>query len=145
VAMASVAATIANGGVRMRPTLLAGERDEAGRAIPEAVARIVGAAMRAVVAEGTGGAAAVPGTRVAGKTGTAELQTTQGAEETPPGEEEVVDDPTDTTAWFAAYAPVGRPRIATAVMLVGAGAGGDTAAPATREVLLTALRATRKP
>ena len=37
-------------------------------------------------------------------------------------------------AWFAAYAPAGdgTPRVAVGVLLVGAGAGGDTAAPAAR-------------
>ena len=39
------------------------------------------------------------------------------------------DDTTDTNAWFAAYAPMRRPKLAVAVMLIGQGAGGDTAAP----------------
>jgi cell division protein FtsI/penicillin-binding protein 2 len=51
-----------------------------------------------------------------------------------------VDDRTDTTAWFVAYAPARRPRVAVAVMLVGEGAGGESAAPAAREVLLAALK-----
>jgi peptidoglycan glycosyltransferase len=84
---------------------------------------------------------------VAGKTGTAELRTTArcrpgpeapGGDETCPPEQR--SDPTDTDAWFAAYAPAGRPRVAVAVMLVGAGAGGETAAPAAREILVAALR-----
>ena len=32
-----------------------------------------------------------------------------------------------------------RPRVAVAVMLVGQGAGGDTAAPVARQVLIAAL------
>ena len=48
-------------------------------------------------------------------------------------------DPTNTDAWFTAYAPAGRPKIAVAVMLVRAGAGGATAAPAARVVLDAAL------
>ena len=40
------------------------------------------------------------------------------------------DDTTDTDAWFAAFAPYSEPRIAVAVLLVGQGTGGDTAAPA---------------
>ena len=40
------------------------------------------------------------------------------------------DDTTDTDAWFVAFAPLRKPRIAVAVLLVGQGAGGDTAAPA---------------
>jgi cell division protein FtsI/penicillin-binding protein 2 len=54
------------------------------------------------------------------------------------------NDPTDTDAWFAAYAPAGngRPHVAVSVLLVGSGAGGDTAAPAARDVLLAGLKAT---
>ena len=44
-------------------------------------------------------------------------------------------DPTDTDAWFAAFAPARQRRaIAVGVLLVGPGAGGDTAAPAARDV-----------
>ena len=53
------------------------------------------------------------------------------------------DDPTDTDAWFAAYAPAGEPRVAVGVLLVEAGAGGDTAAPVAQQVLLAGLKATR--
>ena len=74
--------------------------------------------------------------KVAGKTGTAELRTTV-KDEPPP---EVTDpntpppeaDTTDTDAWFAAFAPLTKPKIAVAVLLVGQGAGGDTAAPRDR-------------
>ena len=45
------------------------------------------------------------------------------------------DDGSNTDAWFTAYAPARRPRIAVAVLLVRAGAGGETAAPAARLVL----------
>ena len=48
-------------------------------------------------------------------------------------------DPSNTDAWFTAYAPAPAPRIAVAVMLVRAGAGGATAAPAARVVLEAAL------
>jgi cell division protein FtsI/penicillin-binding protein 2 len=91
--------------------------------------------MRGVVAYGTGTAAAIPGVVVAGKTGTAELEDTRG----PGAEEEPPDDGSNTDAWFTAYAPARRPRIAVAVMLVRAGAGGETAAPAARLVLEQAL------
>jgi cell division protein FtsI/penicillin-binding protein 2 len=53
------------------------------------------------------------------------------------------DDPTDTDAWFAAFAPAARARVAVGVLLVGAGVGGDTAAPVAKQVLVAALKATR--
>jgi penicillin-binding protein A len=89
--------------------------------------------------------------KVAGKTGTAELRTTTRCQPDPANPEscppQEANDPSDTDAWFAAYAPAGdgRPRAAVGVMLVGAGAGGDTAAPAAREVLSAALEATSRP
>jgi peptidoglycan glycosyltransferase len=60
-------------------------------------------------------------------------------EEPPPGEQQESPE-LDTDAWFTAYAPVRRPRLAVAVLLVRAGAGGDTAAPAARAVLQAGLR-----
>jgi peptidoglycan glycosyltransferase len=65
--------------------------------------------------------------QVAGKTGTAELRPNS-------------TDPKDADAWFVAFAPARRPQVAVAVMLIGAGFGGETAAPIARRVLATALR-----
>jgi hypothetical protein len=133
--LASVAQTIAARGVRRTPTLALGERTRAFRVTTPKVARTVGSMMVEVVDYGTGTAAALPGVKVAGKTGTAELEDTRDPEtgETAPS------DPSNTDAWFTAYAPAKRPRIVVAVMLVRSGAGGATAAPAARVVLEAAL------
>jgi cell division protein FtsI/penicillin-binding protein 2 len=131
---ATIAATIADRGVRVAPTLRKGTVAQGERILPVDVARRIGSYMRSVVRSGTGTAAAIPGVKVAGKTGTAELRDTT-PEPDPVTGELPVSDATDTNAWFAAYAPAGRPKLAVAVMLVGAGAGGATAAPAARVVL----------
>jgi cell division protein FtsI/penicillin-binding protein 2 len=99
------------------------------------VARIVEKLMIGVVRFGTGTAASLAPVVVAGKTGTAELQSTVGTAPGEPGSTEA-----DTDAWFAAYAPVKRPRLAVGVLFVKAGAGGATAAPAARVVLQAGLR-----
>lgn len=65
----------------------------------------------------TGRGARVPGTLVAGKTGTAE---------NPHGEHH---------SWFAAWAPFEDPRIVIAVLVENAGHGGDVAAPMAGELL----------
>jgi len=90
------------------------------------VAHQVRTMMLAVVRSGTGTAAALPGVAVAGKTGTAELRPNS-------------RDPKDADAWFVAFAPATRPKVAVAVMLVGAGFGGTAAAPIARAVLQAAL------
>ena len=49
------------------------------------------------------------------------------------------NQPPETDAWFACYAPTKHPKIAIGAMFVKAGAGGDVAAPAARTVLEAAL------
>ena len=128
-AMAAVGATIANRGVYASPRIVRSDRVLRKRAVSRTTARQVRDMMLAVVAGGTGTAAALPGVEVAGKTGTAELRPTAGGPQ----------DPKNTDAWFVAFAPARSPKVAVAVMLVGAGQGGATAAPIAREVLSAAL------
>ena len=127
--MASVGATIANRGVRHRPRLVRSEPRAHRRVVRPAVAAQVRDMMLAVVSGGTGTAAALPGVEVAGKTGTAELVPTADA----------ASNPANTDAWFVAFAPASAPKVAVAVMLVGAGQGGASAAPIARDVLAAAL------
>jgi penicillin-binding protein A len=134
--LASVAQTIAAGGVLSEPTLRPREPQERPRRVTSRqVAATIERLMVDVVAYGTGTAAAIQGVKVAGKTGTAELEDTRG-----PGAEDQAPDASNTDAWFTAYAPAGKPRIAVGVLLVRAGAGGATAAPAARTVLEAGLR-----
>jgi cell division protein FtsI/penicillin-binding protein 2 len=126
--LASVSQVIAAGGVRYVPTLAAGEGTPGVRVTSRRVARTIQSLMIDVVDYGTGTASAITGVKVAGKTGTAELEDTRGAEAQG-------SDPSNTDAWFTAYAPAADPKIAVGVMFVRAGAGGTTAAPAARVVL----------
>ncbi len=148
--MATVAATIADGGRRPRPTFLLGSRPVfAERATTPAVARTVRRLMIGVVRSGTGTAAAIPGVVVAGKTGTAELKTacsTSSSESTSepsgaPSCQGAEAEASNTDAWFAAFAPAVHPRIAVCVLLVKDGAGGATAAPVARQLLEAGLQA----
>ncbi len=137
--MAETAGVIANNGRRVKLTLdLAEERRaKAGtgeRVVSAKTARQMRELMLGVVRSGTGTAAAIAGVPVAGKTGTAELRSRE------PGD--TSSNPADTTAWFVAYAPAAKdrkPRIAVGVMLPGQGAGGESAAPAAREILAAGL------
>ncbi len=131
--MASVAQTIAAGGVMTEPSLKAGAASRRRRVTSEKVANTIRGYMLDVVRYGTGTAAAIPGTAVAGKTGTAELGDTRG-----PNAQG--GDPSNTDAWFTAFAPARRPRLAVGVLLVKAGAGGQSAAPVAKQVLQAGLK-----
>jgi cell division protein FtsI/penicillin-binding protein 2 len=135
--MTEIAATIAMEGRRPIPTLRVGERPRFVRVTRPRVAQEVARMMRAVVAYGTGTAAAISGADVAGKTGTAELGNTVPTEGQ---DDEAVQSAPETDAWFVAFAPSKRPRIAVGALFPEAGAGGDVAAPAVREVLAAALQ-----
>ena len=140
--MADIASAIAQDGRRPKPTLLKGGGGVAGRATTPETAKFIARAMRSVVTDGTGIGAAVPGIRVAGKTGTAELRSTVSEDPIPedPTQPPTEEDLTDTDAWFTAFAPLKDPKVAVAVLLVGQGAGGATAAPAAKTVIEAALK-----
>jgi peptidoglycan glycosyltransferase len=136
--MATVAATVANGGVRMKAHITNRIVDEDGRTVkriePEEAERVMSAKSAAqltqmmanVVAEGTGTAAALEGIEVAGKTGTAELNIPQRLNQ----------------PWFIGFAPRSSPKIAVAVTLenIVGGQGGVDAAPIAKAVMESLLR-----
>ena len=74
-------------------------------------------------AEGTGKEARIPGYRIGGKTGTAEIQNQRG-------------DNTDRTTWFISFAPYESPRYAVVVMVESGSSGGGTCAPLAKEIYL---------
>jgi peptidoglycan glycosyltransferase len=133
--MAEVAAAIGNGGKLMRPRLTERIVRKDGRVKdrihPAQQARVMssraagelGQMMSRVVEEGTGTAGALSGIKGAGKTGTAEL---------PGGQNQ---------AWFIAFAPVDKPKMAIAVTVERtSGQGGTVAAPLAKRVLQILLR-----
>ena len=136
--MATVAATVANGGVRMEPQLTSRIVDLDGRTVervePKEAERVMSAETAAqltqmmsnVVREGTGTAAALEGIEVAGKTGTAELNIQQR-----------INQP-----WFIGFAPRNNPKVAIAVTLenIVGGQGGVVAAPIAKQVMQELLR-----
>jgi peptidoglycan glycosyltransferase len=135
--MAQVAAAIANGGRLMVPHLteriISPEGGEVQTVKPTlqsdvmkpSTAEAVREMMEAVVNEGTGTPAQIPGVQVAGKTGTAETQFGSSLND----------------AWFVAFAPARAPRVAIAVTLEKVpGYGATYAAPVARRVMEALLQ-----
>jgi penicillin-binding protein 2 len=69
---------------------------------------------------------------VAGKTGTAQVI---GIKQGEKYDEEKVSEYNRDHAWFIAFAPADKPRIALVVLVENGGHGGSTAAPIARKVL----------
>jgi cell division protein FtsI/penicillin-binding protein 2 len=131
--MANVAQTVGNDGVRMPTSIVANKKlrpqAEPVRVMSKKVADELTELMIGVVTEGTGTAGAIPQAQVAGKTGTAELGPK-------PGEENSENPVQIKDAWFAAFAPAEKARLAVGVLLIEAeAAGGEVAAPIASEVL----------
>ena len=132
--LASAYTALANDGARMPPSLLKLSEGPAGiPAIDPVIARDLLRIMEESVQPGTGGRrAAVPGYRVAGKTGTVRKTSASGYEENA------------YRSLFAGVAPVSDPRIVTIVMIDhprgGDIFGGAVAAPVFSRVTGGALR-----
>ncbi|MEU1474860.1 penicillin-binding protein 2 [Streptomyces sp. NPDC005760] len=147
---ASVYSTIANGGVRVEPTLVRGTKGPDGRFTPAAKpkeTRVVSARTAKTLAqmlesvvddeEGTGTKARIPGYRVAGKTGTANR----------------VDPATGKykgyTSSFAGFAPADQPRITVYCAIQNATSGsyfgGQICGPVYKQVMEFALKTLQVP
>ena len=139
---ASVFQTIANGGVRMPPTLVAGLRSADGtvaptppttpvRVISKPVAKTLSQMLEFVVGDGgTAKMAEIPGYRVAGKTGTADRVGENGRY-------------SGKTASFIGFAPADKPEFVVAVILqnpIRGYFGGSTAGPVFKDVMSYALQ-----
>lgn len=136
--LAQLYCTIANGGLQVRPRLVASFTEDGQsvygnlpisggeRILDEAVAGQVASFLAGVVAEGTGASAQPAHYHAAGKTGSA--QTGQMAAGPDGQEEEIIH------AWFAGFYPVEHPQYAIVVLGEGLESGGDYAAPVFREI-----------
>jgi cell division protein FtsI (penicillin-binding protein 3) len=137
--MVSAMATLANGGVMMKPYVVSEVRDQKGRLLKEVLpqvkrrvvssdtARTMTTMLEGVVTNGTGAKGAIPGFRVAGKTGTAQkIDPRTGAYSS-----------TQFVGSFVGYVPAESPRLAMIVVLdepQGEAWGGAVAAPVFRRV-----------
>jgi hypothetical protein len=135
--MASVSQAVANDGVRLPTSIVANKKlrpeAEPVRVMSPQVAKEMTELMVGVVTEGTGTAGAISEAQVAAKTGTAELGPK-------PGQEEEENPVQIKDAWFTAFAPAEKPRLAVGVLLIEAEAsGGEVAAPIAAEVLAAGL------
>jgi cell division protein FtsI (penicillin-binding protein 3) len=138
--MASVYATIANGGVRVPPRLVRGTLGSNGlvpapgprprRVVSERTARLVTGMLAQAVRSGTGQEAQVPGYWVAGKTGTARK---------PLEDERGYSD--QYVASFIGFVPARDPQLVVAAIIDEPTTvyGGVAAAPLFREVVRFAL------
>ncbi|MFN2629009.1 MAG: peptidoglycan D,D-transpeptidase FtsI family protein [Gaiellaceae bacterium] len=136
--MASLYATIANGGEWVRPHLvdhiqgLRPRAPERRRVVSRLVAAQLMTMLKGVVAEGTGMSAAVPGYQVAGKTGTAQKPDGHGGYATG-----------RYVASFVGIVPASAPKLVILVMVDeprGGIFGGEVAAPAFQEIASSALQ-----
>jgi cell division protein FtsI (penicillin-binding protein 3) len=145
---ASVFQTIANGGLRVPPRLIAGTTDADGAFVkapqPEGqqvvspeIAREVNLMLEGVVSkEGTAPQAQIPGYRVAGKTGTADRY------------DPVAKAYSGKTASFIGFAPADDPQIVVAVIIqrpLKGYFGGSTAGPVFHDVMTYALQEFKVP
>jgi penicillin-binding protein 2 len=143
--LAYATAIVANDGVAYRPHLVKSVEDiRTGQArpvapqpthrlgvTPEQIA-IVRNAMVGVSREGTAARAFAGARYVAGgKTGTAQVYSLKGEKY----DASKIDERLRDHAWYIAYAPADKPRIAMAVLVENGGFGAQSAAPIARRVL----------
>jgi len=135
--MASAYASIANGGVWVRPHLVERVGDgltrptERRRVVTRWVSREIRSMLQNVVLDGTGTLAQIPGYHVAGKTGTAAKPDSTGY------------STSKYVASFVGFAPATRPRVVVLVAVDephGAIWGGVVAAPAFRSIMQQTLQ-----
>lgn len=124
-----IAAAIANDGVMMEPRLLLSATASNGarraaisprvyrKPLTAAQAAVLKEYMRAVITGGTGTAANIPGVKVCGKTGSAEI-----------------DGQEYTNAWFVGFLDEAASPYALSIVVENGGGGGSVAAPIAKKI-----------
>ncbi len=145
--LASATATLANGGIGYRPHLVREVKNSSTNEIHKldnkpafdikldpANFDLVKRAMQAVTQPGGTAAQASSGApyTIAGKTGTAQVVAMKQGEKYDASK---MDERHRDHAWFIAFAPVDKPKIAVVVLVENGGHGGGTAAPIARKVM----------
>ena len=116
--------TLAEGGVRVRPHIVAGPPEVLERTdVSPSSIEIVKEGLWRVVQSGTGKACRIAGLDVCAKTGTAQVVVASSGKNTYSLEKELRDH-----AWFAGFAPRKDPQVAFVIMVEHGGHGGDIAA-----------------
>jgi penicillin-binding protein 2 len=140
--IAVLTAAVANGGYRVRPYLVeADAQTPVALPLEDAAIERVQRALEAVVNDGGSGRfAAIPGLRVAGKTGTAQVV----EQKTWTRSESLRYEHRDH-AWFTSYAPAERPELVVVVFVEHGGMGSQAAAPVARALYESYFRLDRNP
>ncbi len=132
--LARMISAVANGGTLYKPEYVLGRPAERQGRVPvePQVLAIVRHALEGVVADrhGTARKCRIPGLRVAGKTGTAQV-----VRQSKRKQDEKMAWKFKDHALFVAFAPVEDPQIAVAVIIEHGGHGGSAAAPVARAVI----------
>jgi penicillin-binding protein 2 len=129
--VARMMAVVANGGQRVQPHLWSGASAPPERAAldPAALQRVHRGLVAVVAApDGTGRTARLPGLRLAGKTGTAQVVRQKSWIDSRDLPFELRDH-----AWFAAYGPAEAPELVVVLLVEHGGGGSRTAAPLVKE------------
>ncbi len=147
---ASLISAVANEGTLYTPVYIEQILDARGKiistfkAIPSGTLPIKPAYLKAIKKglkgvvndkKGTGTRCKIKGLTVAGKTGTAQVK-----EQKKRGQNEHIPWKYRDHAWFVAYAPADKPKIAIAVLVEHGGHGGSTAAPIAKKIIETWIK-----
>jgi penicillin-binding protein 2 len=152
--MLSLISAVANGGIRYKPLVVGRIESSDGslvkKEVPVPLGRLSASEKTLQIIRrslidavnkptGTGWIARIPGVDVAGKTGTAQVVSMAEDDDNKEKSVESTRLRHRDHAWFIAFAPAEKPRIAVAVLIEHGGHGSRAAGPIAREMIKTYL------